>query len=130
VTHDHPSDGAAHHDDEVHSATADAHEEPALEEPKTPLWLTALGGGLFFLLAVAFLAGLASEPSSGEPAPAASASVAAPAPPPPAPKASPSPPPPLPPPAPPPIAAPPALLAPPPAAPGAAGAKNVKKPAK
>jgi hypothetical protein len=94
-----PSPDPPAHDD--HAVSADAHHEPIPAEPKTPLWLTALGGGLFFVLAVAWLAGLASESSTEEAASAASATVAAPAPPPPPPAARPPsippPPPPIPP---------------------------------
>lgn len=116
---------AAHIDDEeVHSATAEADEDPVPEEPKTPLWLTALGAALFFVLAVVWLVGaLASETGTAE-ASVASAAASAPVPPPPIPKA----PPPLPAPPPPPIAAPPPPIpATPPPIPPTGGAKNVKK---
>ncbi len=123
--HDH----AAAVEQDEHSAIADAHdahEEPLPEEPKTPLWLTALGGGLFFLLAVAWIAGLASKPET-EAAAAADASASAgptAAAPSPSPKAAP----PLPPPPPPPIAAPPAPIpAPPPPIPAPGAAKATKK---
>ena len=67
-------------------ALSDVHDEIPLDEPKTPLWLTAVGGGLFFLLAIAGLAALASEPDeANRPAAVASASAA--------PAASPKPPP-------------------------------------
>ncbi|HMI85648.1 MAG TPA: hypothetical protein VK550_16235 [Polyangiaceae bacterium] len=127
MSHSPADDHAAHSDDSsAHAAFADAHEEPLPDEPKTPLWLTALGGGLFFVLAVAWLASMASESGAVEAPSAASASAATLAPPPPA-KAAP----PMPPPAPSPIAAPPAPIpAPPPPIPPAGGAKNVKKPAK
>jgi type IV secretory pathway VirB10-like protein len=127
----HPPDhhDASHSEDEgVHAAHADAHDEPAPDEPKTPLWLTAIGAGLFFLLAVGWLAGLASGPT-GDEAAAASASAATLAPPPPV-AAKPAPPP-LPPPAPPAIAAPPPPIPPPPPVIPAGGtAKAAKKPAK
>jgi hypothetical protein len=130
VSHPSSHDEATQTDDGAHSTAADAHEheEAVPEEPKTPLWLTALGGGLFFILAVAWLAGLTSESAAAvEAASAASASAAAAASVPPAPM--PKTPPPLPPPPPPPIAAAPAPIPPPPP-PIPGGAKNIKKPAK
>jgi outer membrane biosynthesis protein TonB len=123
---------AAHADDaEDHFATEGAHDEPIPEEPQTPLWLTALGGGLFFLLAVAWLAGLASEQKATNAAAAASASASASAsaaaapgaPPPQAPKAPPPPPPPL-------AAPPPPIPAPPPPIPAPVAPKTVKKSAR
>jgi hypothetical protein len=128
MSHASAHDDAAHIDaDEVNSAAAEAHDEPVPEEPKTPLWLTALGAALFFVLAVVWLVGaLARETGSAE-ASAASAAASAPAAPPPTPKA----PPPLPTPPPPPIAAaPPPIPATPPPIPPPGGAKNVKKAAK
>jgi hypothetical protein len=126
VSHSPGHDDAANADGgEIHSASADAHEEPILEEPQTPLWLTALGGGLFFLLAVALLAGLASEPTAPNAAAAASASASAAAAPgaSPAPKAAPPPPPPI-------AAPPPPIPAPPPPIPTPAAPKTVKKSAR
>jgi hypothetical protein len=126
VSHPTAHDAANVDDEDAHSATAHAHEEPIPEEPKTPLWLTALGGGLFFLLAVGWLATLATEPK-GDDASAASASAAVVAPP----HAKPAAPPPMPPPAPPAIAAPPPPIpAPPPPIPPPGAAKPAKKPAK
>jgi hypothetical protein len=125
VSHTEAHDDTGHaDDDELHAAGADAHDEPLLDEPKTPLWLTALGGGLFFLLAVAWLAGLASEPRTSEGGTAATASAAAASASaiPPTPKAPPPPPPTI-------AAAPPPIPPPPPPipAPGAGAAKAVKK---
>ena len=96
---------------EAHEAHAvEPSDELAPDEPKTPLWLTALGGGLFLLLAITWLASRsmdAAEVASAAPAPSASAAVAAANPPP-----SPTPPPALaPPPPPPPTPAAPALSA-------------------
>ncbi len=124
--HDAPSD------DDAHAAEAhDVHEEPVPEEPKTPLWLTAIGGLLFFVLAVAWLTGLAGDADAKEAAPpaAATAAVAAPpSPPPPAPRPQPSPAaPPAIAPAPPPIPPPPPPIPPPPAA---KNGKKLDKPAK
>jgi hypothetical protein len=122
--HDAPSD------DDAHAAEAhDVHEEPVLDEPKTPLWLTAIGGLLFFVLAVAWLAGLAGDADAKEAAPPATATAAAAAPPPPpAPRPQPSPAaPPAIVPAPPPIPPPPPPIPPPPAA---KNGKKLDKPAK
>ena len=73
---------------EPHDAHAvEPSDELAADEPKTPLWLTALGGGLFLLLVIGWLAARSMEPQEGDQAAAASASasaVAAPAAPPPA----------------------------------------------
>jgi hypothetical protein len=45
------------HADGDHPAHVDAAEvPPPTDEPKTPLWLTALGGGLFAVVAIAWLA--------------------------------------------------------------------------
>jgi hypothetical protein len=47
---DDEGDGASH------AGHVDAAELPPVDEGKTPLWLTALGGGLFVLLAIGWLA--------------------------------------------------------------------------
>jgi hypothetical protein len=84
-------------DHDAHVESIEPPDEFAPDEPKTPLWLTAVGGGLFVLLAIAWLATLGTEASEERAASAPSASVALappPAPPPPPPVAPPPPPPP------------------------------------
>jgi hypothetical protein len=87
--HGHEADGHDHVD------AAEGPDELPPDEPKTPLWLTALGGGLFLALAIAWLAARPGEPTLSELSPAASASasasaVEAPPPPPPAPPPAPA----------------------------------------
>jgi hypothetical protein len=79
-----------------HAEAADHGDELAPDEPKTPLWLTAVGGALFLLLAIVWLVGQSAEASDVAVAPAASASATAAAapPPPPPPPVIPTPPPP------------------------------------
>jgi hypothetical protein len=48
---------------------------PELEEPKTPMWLPALGGALFLALAVWWIAAPAAPPPAPEPEPASAASA-------------------------------------------------------
>src|SRR5450432_1586133 len=62
---------------DAHEDGADAHDEPLPDEPKTPLWLTALGGGLFVLLAIGWLAARPAAPTLSELSPPASASAPA-----------------------------------------------------
>ena len=87
--HDHEA-GDSSHD---HIDAAEGPDELAPDEPKTPLWLTALGGGLFLALAIAWLGARPSEPTLSElsPAPSASASASAVEAPPPPPPAQPAP---------------------------------------
>jgi hypothetical protein len=62
----------------AHVGAAELSDELAPDEPKTPLWLTALGGVLFLLLAIAWLATRPNETSQGDlAAAAASASASA-----------------------------------------------------
>jgi hypothetical protein len=90
-----------------HEAHAEPADELAPDEPKTPVWLTALGGALFLVLAIIWLVARATDDAEAAAATASSASasaaVAAPNPPPPP---TVVPPPPQPPPAPPPAVAP------------------------
>jgi hypothetical protein len=81
----HDAHDEAHDAHEAHEAHDDAHDEPPLDEPTTPRWLTALGGAFFLLLALGWLAARPSEPTLSElsPAPSASAAAEPPAPPPP-----------------------------------------------
>ena len=70
---------AAHDDHEgAHDAHDDHHEEPALPEPETPLWLTLLGIGIFVLGGLFLLVRQGNQQTD---AAAASASASAPAPP-------------------------------------------------
>jgi hypothetical protein len=88
-------------DHDAHAAAGEPPDESIPDEQKTPLWLTALGGALFLLLVIGWLAARASEPDDAQAAQgvaSASASVAAPTPPPP-PAPIPPTPPPIPPPA-------------------------------
>jgi hypothetical protein len=76
-------DAAAHGHDGDHAEYVDAAELAPPDEGKTPLWLTALGGGLFLLLAVAWLAARPAALTLSEltpPAPPAEEVPAAPAP--------------------------------------------------
>jgi hypothetical protein len=80
--HDETHDAHDAHDDAAH-----AQHEPdeAIGEPKTPLWLTALGGALFLALGVFWLASRPADRTLSEltpPAPSASQAQAAPPPPP------------------------------------------------
>lgn len=88
--HDHDGQEAGGHE---HIDAAEGPDELAPDEPKTPLWLTALGGALFLGLAIAWLGARPSEPTLSElsPAPSASASAAAEVVPPPAPPPQPPP---------------------------------------
>jgi hypothetical protein len=55
-----------------HATPEDHHVEPAgldPDEPNTPNWLTALGGALFLLVALFFLATAGDEPESAVGAP-------------------------------------------------------------
>jgi hypothetical protein len=94
----HEAETADHEAGDAHAV--EASDELAPDEPKTPLWLTALGGGLFLLLAIGWLAARSVESQEGDQAAAAASAsasaVAAPAipapavaPPPPAPPAPP-----------------------------------------
>jgi len=99
----HAADPHAHND---HGHAADSHEhvdaadgpdELPPGEPKTPLWLTGLGGILFLALGIAWLGARPADPTLSELSPAASASASAsaaeapPPPPPPAPPVVPTP---------------------------------------
>jgi cell division protein FtsN len=87
----------AGHDDGHHHPHVDATELAPPDEPKTPLWLTALGGGLLVLLAIAWLATRPAQQTLSEltpPAETAAPEPAVPAPapaPPPQPVAAPAP---------------------------------------
>ncbi len=80
-----PEEAETQHD--VHEASQPAHadvlvepaDELAPDEPRTPLWLTMLGGALFLLMAIVWLVARPSDRASTEltPAMSASASVAA-----------------------------------------------------
>jgi hypothetical protein len=102
MSHSHHDDAEAEaHDAHAHAAPVEEPDE-APGEPKTPPWLTALGGALFLGLGIFWLASRPADKTLSElspPAPAPSASQAQAAPPPP-------PPPPAPPPAPEPVVAP------------------------
>jgi hypothetical protein len=87
------------HGSDDHGNEADSHDyvdaaegpdELPPDEPKTPLWLTGLGAGLFLALGIAWLGARPNEPTLSELSPPASASAsasAAEAPPPPPPPA-------------------------------------------
>jgi len=66
-----PDDAELVEEHVTHVDTAELPDELAPDEPKTPVWLTALGGVLFLLLAIAWLAARPSEPTRGELAAAA-----------------------------------------------------------
>jgi hypothetical protein len=96
----HAADEASQHDLDEHEAHADAalgDAELAADEPRTPVWLTATGGGLFLALAIVWLADRPAERTLSELTPAAasaSAVEAAPSPPPAPQPVNPAPPPP------------------------------------
>jgi len=86
-----------------HAHDAEPSDELAADEPKTPLWLTALGGALFLVLAIAWLVARSDDASTTAAAAASASAAPAAAPTNPTPVAAP--PPPSPPPPPPPAPA-------------------------